>query len=200
MKKTLSFMLVTLLTASTFLTSCKKGEDDPFLSVKSRKSRVVGEWKMISGTSTEIDQNSTYTTTTTITYSGTSAAESETIASSTSTTTTTSDYSYTQEFIFDKDGSFSGTIVEDGITTTFEGTWNFTGGVKEAKNKSQIILTYSKTVYDGNTYTYDGNIFTDIYDIKELRSKKMVLTRYGKYIQPNGDSSDGTEEWVFEPK
>lgn len=33
-----------LFLAITFFSGCKKGEEDPFLSLRSRKARVVGEW------------------------------------------------------------------------------------------------------------------------------------------------------------
>lgn len=37
--------LAALALLSSAVTSCKKGDGDPFLSLKSRKARVAGEWK-----------------------------------------------------------------------------------------------------------------------------------------------------------
>ena len=37
------------------MSSCKKGENDPFLSLKSRKGRMAGEWTVTKLTSTEVD-------------------------------------------------------------------------------------------------------------------------------------------------
>lgn len=36
--------LFLLVIATTLLTSCKKGEDDPFLSLRTRDARIRGEW------------------------------------------------------------------------------------------------------------------------------------------------------------
>lgn len=48
MKYTFNIKTFFLLALSLFLIlpfqSCKKGEDDPFISFRSRKARVVGEW------------------------------------------------------------------------------------------------------------------------------------------------------------
>jgi len=41
--KILKYTAVALLLSSTLL-SCKKGENDPFLSLKSRAARLDGEW------------------------------------------------------------------------------------------------------------------------------------------------------------
>src|SRR5688500_17859047 len=35
-----------LVVTSAVITSCRKGEEDPFLSLASRKSRISGEWTM----------------------------------------------------------------------------------------------------------------------------------------------------------
>ncbi|PLX03121.1 MAG: hypothetical protein C0594_10950 [Marinilabiliales bacterium] len=57
MKKLLSIALCVAL-AIPFFNSCKKGEEDPFLSLKSRKGRLAGEW-----TVTTYDETSKSTST-----------------------------------------------------------------------------------------------------------------------------------------
>lgn len=64
MKKiTVLFLAVSALTAG-FVSSCKKGKDDPFLSLRSRKARVEGEWKLVSQTTN--DKNSLNTMSSTV--------------------------------------------------------------------------------------------------------------------------------------
>ncbi|NCU04750.1 MAG: hypothetical protein GXC73_12260 [Chitinophagaceae bacterium] len=40
------YLLLFVLISSTFLSCFKKGEDDPFISFRSRKARVEGRWKV----------------------------------------------------------------------------------------------------------------------------------------------------------
>lgn len=42
--KKLILILIAAVIAAPFFNSCKKGEEDPFLSFSSRKARLVGEW------------------------------------------------------------------------------------------------------------------------------------------------------------
>jgi len=45
MKKYLSIVLLISVVLGTFtLSSCKKGPNDPFISLRSRKARMVGDW------------------------------------------------------------------------------------------------------------------------------------------------------------
>jgi hypothetical protein len=46
--KNLKLLLLTFLTL--VLVNCKKGKDDPFISLRSRDHRIVGNWKLLSGT------------------------------------------------------------------------------------------------------------------------------------------------------
>lgn len=77
MKKLLISALILMLVVP--FSGCKKGEEDPGISLRSRDSRVEGTWKLskIESTETEVDKTSTSTdteiTTTTITiaYDGT---------------------------------------------------------------------------------------------------------------------------------
>ena len=48
--KTKSFLAIALIFSSLLVfTGCRKGEDDPFLSFRSRTARLTGEWKLKSG-------------------------------------------------------------------------------------------------------------------------------------------------------
>ena len=44
--------LLLILALVAAFTSCKKGENDPFLSLKSRKGRLAGDWIVKSATYT----------------------------------------------------------------------------------------------------------------------------------------------------
>lgn len=200
MKKLFNSTILFLALITLIETGCKKGEDDPFFSLRSRKARVVGDWKLTAGKETEttFDNGSATTYTSSYTYDGSTRAESETISNSSGSFTTTNSVSYTTTYKFEKDGTFSSVTVADGVTTTVDGTWNFGSGVGEKKNKSELVLTATKTVYDGNTYTYTGNASTEVYYLKELRNDKMVMVMDIKYTDSNGDTGDAISEMTFE--
>lgn len=200
MKNFAKLALAAAVVLPTVFVGCKKGENDPFLSFRSRKGRVAGEWKVTegSGTTTSSFGGSSYTST--WTYDG--ATRTETSGGSSSTS------KETMNFTFDKDGTFTATMVgtetidTDTYTTTenASGTWNFTGGVGETKNKSQIIMattSYTSNTTPGGTattQTYTGsNAPTEIWDIDQLKNKEMIVKWAGSASSSgSSSSSEGT--------
>ena len=104
MKKLNKILVVLMLAvfALPLLNSCKKGEGDPFLSLKSRAGRLKGEWNLASGTETGTWGTDSYT----ITYTGSMA----TFAMSGNSNT----YMYTEKMEFLKDNVFKSTVMDDG--------------------------------------------------------------------------------------
>ena len=192
------------------LSSCKKGENDPFLSLKSRKARVVGEWTVTKeeGTSQDISKISfggvTVTTTTneTSTYNGTLFTSTSVTTSSAGGNPLENTYNdvYTQSYTFEKDGSFSLETVYTGqnYTEKIEGTWAFVGKSKtaELKNKEAIALSVTKysDIDNGVTTTYSATGFDDsiIIAIDRLKNKEMVFIQESTYSEPNGDTGSSS--------
>lgn len=179
-------------------TGCKKGEGDPFLSLSSRKARLAGEWKTTKGeggrTYTFASQNFTET----MTYDGTT----QTTITTTSAGSSTNTDKYTQEMTFEKDGTFKIVNTDNNSSTavveTMSGAWNFTGGVGEAKNKSQVVLYVESWTSGSATETYTGsNRPTMLYDLYQLKGKEIILI-------DKGTGSNGNEsreyKWTLEPK
>lgn len=196
-------MIALLAIGSLLISSCKKGENDPFISVKSRKARVVGEWTVTAGSGTDVTDNGSTTTTTTWTYDG--AVETQTTGSTSTTTNVTRTYH------FEKDGNFhmveteTGTILSVAYTyeTTSEGTWNFTGRVGEEKNKEAILLTLTSTTtkntVGSNTTTSTSSCtgsdcFSMLMHIDQLKNKEMIFKFSGTSTDSSGDvdTSEGT--------
>ncbi|MCH2234854.1 MAG: hypothetical protein MK078_11445 [Crocinitomicaceae bacterium] len=139
--------------------SCKKGENDPGLSLSSRKARISNNWTVsaISSTYTETDGDgdswsNTRTfdgTTNTLVSSNTSGG---TTVSNTSTSTFTDysvvinkdgTYTMTQAYTYSDDDSFGGftTTTAHTVTITSSGSWSFVGKEKDSyKNKERVIL------------------------------------------------------------
>lgn len=169
--RTLKFIILVILTVSMFF-GCKKGENDPFLSLKSRKARLVGEWKLVEGSSTVIDSSNTDT----YTFSETTLISFEGGVWDT--------LPYTETYTFENDGTYKySSNTNNGFDTDDEeGVWTF--GAKSAeldvKAKETVILylKHYSSVYSGNTYsyTYDGTT-CPVYRITldMLKSTKMTL-------------------------
>lgn len=116
--------LLLLTSVMLFLVSCKKGKDDPFISLHSRDHRIVGTWKLTHGTITYLQ----YLSKQTITYSGTDEIISgDTIYNTNMTVPSTFSIS------INKDGS----IEYDYLNSATKDKWVWTNGVKK---KSGICL------------------------------------------------------------
>ena len=190
----LALIVAVALPAVTFV-GCKKGENDPFLSLRSRKGRVAGEWKVTGGEGESVSNSSGSSTTTTWTYDGTQESSTSVTTSGSSTFTSNSTNKYTVDYTFDKDGNFTMTEVDNNDTpaetTTYAGTWNFTGGVGEMKNKSQLILHVTSISSGGVTTNYTGDdAMTMMYNIDQLKNKEMIFKSEGSSPSWSGSGTD----------
>lgn len=152
--------------------SCKKGENDPFISLKSRKARLVGEWKLVEGNTSVISTSGTDT------YTFTESMLTS-VESGVSTTK-----AYTESFTFGKDGKYKySSNTDNGVETEDEeGVWTF--GVKsvelDQKAKETVVLYQQKytSVSNGTvfTYSYNGtNCVMYRFTLDMLKSNKMTL-------------------------
>jgi hypothetical protein len=195
-----------IISMAVFFDACKKGPEDPFLSFRSRKARMIGEWTaskyFVNGVDQliDVDYDSTAMTlpcapapTPAITYY--------------TITTITRNNSY--RYNFQRNGDFSYTFnyfdnynVNRQIDTgkaafnckddnydsedsnfVNTGTWEFGGGVGAARNKEQLVLI--------DPY----NNFSTTWDIVMLKNKMIKLKR----IFINSGNADQVEELTLIP-
>lgn len=174
-KKPLLFLLCIPL-----LFSCQKGEDDPVISLRTRKARLSGEWKVVSYQA-ELDGLE-------ISYEGgeINYRRGDTFDLS---------IPFTWTAVFDKEGTYhfiqtsdypADTANEAPVAYTLtgeeKGIWEFTGG-NNAPSKSQLLLmateirsTRSDQGSNIEVVTIDQPHQGDVYDIRELSNKDLVLT------------------------
>ena len=178
-KAILMFAAAGLLVATP---SCKKGENDPFLSLSSRKARVAGTWSLASGTVTYTNTYSwggdNYTDVDTYTYDGANVTYVNALTGPGGTVTSTPNtVTHTETHTFEKDGSYTSTVMEDGNTDTGTGYWSFVGKSKagELKKKEALIITFTQTVNSGNTNTYTGKSMSpdNMLLLDRLKGKEM---------------------------
>jgi hypothetical protein len=201
----LALIVAVALPAVTFV-GCKKGENDPAISLRSRKGRVAGEWKVAGYEMTQTWTSGSTTSTDTYSNDGTTT----TWTSSTGSTSTNGTYSESGTFTFEKDGTYSMTntvsATDYSQTTTEEGNWNFTGGVGEMKNKSQIVIMPMKrttttafgSTSDTETQSWTGTTTpSSIMDIDQLKNKEMIFKEKSEYVDDDGDKSTSEGTWTL---
>jgi hypothetical protein len=192
--KKIKFTLLMLLVVMLILPACKKGENDPLISLKSRKARLVGEWKLVEGSSSVVSSSGTDT----YTFNGTVMTSVE------SGLTTTAPYS--ESYIFEKDGTYKySSNMNNGEDTDDEsGAWTFGTKSTELDVKAkETVLLYGQqytSVSSGNTYTYSyvGTILpVKRITLDMLKSNKMTLLIDYTYT---GTSSAFTRTgtWTYE--
>lgn len=186
-------MLLALF-ACVAVSSCRKAEDDPLISLRTRKARVCGDWKITSG------QGSTTNVSWTGSTGGTSWAYDGSMITETDGFGNKTLIPYSCEYSFKKDGTFAMTEVINGNSYHLEGQWNFNEGKGEPKAKTEIVLFTTLSSSGSNVNTYSGYFPTVMYKILELRNNKMVLGFHDNITYYWGDKVTSSETWVFEPK
>jgi hypothetical protein len=169
--------IITLALAVSLLIGCKKSENDPGLSFRSRDKKIVGEWTVVSYENISEIRNGSNTTKRVEVYDGSKITLNTTINGNPSTPfnpTTT----YVGTLALEKNGkciyvetTTNGTI---NSTKTLEGNWMW-GDSK----KNKTILTFTNV--NGTLMKYSS------YIIDELRNDKLVLK-----IVDNQETNSGT--------
>lgn len=187
--KLLNFVFVGIAIAGlTTLSSCKKGENDPFLSLKSRKARVTGEWKLTEGTRSSTNTSFGITNSTTTTYTGSTVSYNGNA------------FSYSETLTIDKEGTYEVVIIEDGEAYTERGNWFFAGKIKDLdlKKKEAIMFVAQSYSSGGQTETYDGLYGGDVMMIDQLKNKEIIFKGSFSFNNNNGSTSSSTYDRTFE--
>jgi hypothetical protein len=211
MKKSLLFlqlMILVMLIALPQLSCTRKGEDDPMVSLRTRKSRVCGKWKIAEGR-TRMDYSARFMSAVYSQYNGLT----ETVFTPYSNQAIDT-LEYTVEIEFNRDNTFlwvmnwnnSSGVREKG---ELKGQWDFLSKSDHQKNKVEIVLTPKSNT--GNwLYSYScpfpASQQTPGFELRELRNNKIVLRRdlnisTESFQNPfSGQTSPYFEEWILEPR
>lgn len=181
------FALIAIVVLTT-IAGCKKGENDPFLSLKSRKARISGEWKLSEGTLVNTSTDNGFTESEITTYNGTSVSYDGDI------------YAYTETLTIDKEGTFEVKIVEDGEAYTVRGNWFFSGKSKDADLKKKEAIIFSETEYisASGISKYTGLYGDQILLIDQLKNKEIIFKGEVTYQSSDGYSGTYTYDRTFE--
>jgi hypothetical protein len=118
-------ILILALTFFGAIPSCKKGENDPLISIRSRDARITGKWKVINSESIS-------------NYDGNISSNilNGSILTETSNGSSSS-YSYTSNWEITSNGTINYTVTRDGSLLTGTDTWNW---LDDSQKKSKISI------------------------------------------------------------
>lgn len=186
-------------------TSCKKGENDPFLSMRSRNARLSGEWTIKEGSIVTTNDGNTSTSTLT---------ETELTNSDGTNTVVYTLGQYT--ITFEKEGTYTSTTSitlksVDGVavtgataeTSTEGGNWAWMSGNKDQdrKNKEAIIMDITTSTYTdasgSSTNTATGFDDGDVWYIDQLKNKELIVTQDYTRTPDGGTTTTSTGSLTF---
>jgi hypothetical protein len=188
MKKLTKAVLAILVVASS-ITACKKGDDDPGMSLKSRKGRLSQEWTVSEYSSDITDVSttngsttSTTTTKTKNTYSGASATRevSRTTAAGGSTTTSSDKFTGSVtafDYTFDKDGTWSSTMTVK---------WTSVTSISNGNTDTEAIDFTETTISSGNWYFLGKNKNTE-----DKNKENLSLSITSVQVKTDNKSTSG---------
>jgi hypothetical protein len=216
--KTPVFLTAALIFANLFF-SCKKGEDDPVVSLNSRKARLAGNWHLTEATSSfttvSFNNNGIQTGTFISDYKLLNDIWTSTNSNSGGNSTVSGGTSITS-YVFKRNGTYISTVEEvnqNGLSFTkvstkekTEGSWDFLKGVgKEYRNKERIVLlpktTERTSIQSSSNFTstiitkeqYNESVSSEVWILKELRNRKMVVElRYSYKMEQHSTSLSGS--------
>jgi hypothetical protein len=197
MKKVFLMFMIAAFAMSAFV-SCKKGANDPSVSLNSRNSRLMGDWKLTAMAGTNVWHctvtDSNYTTT--YAYNGTTYTRTtipytaHEIANHYVNVTAT----YSFDMTIGKDGAFSTNEVysQNGAPSsevwTYNGYWYWDGN-----DNDKIAVNLPGAMY------YIAGSYSGHYEIDRLASKELILTYIENYVD-NGVSEGINLKYTFEAK
>lgn len=176
------------------LFSCKKGEEDPFLSLKSRENRLIGNWKVEEGLQKTTHSEPDFEYSSTVTYSGDKITASIKFDPNSGYEDTVFQYKGRYYFNFLEDGVFYGEAstaeIDDLPLRGYgSGTWHFMEKNDEYKNKERVEVIYHDS---------DGDIsFKSIYIIQMLKNNELAITSEDAYKDDNGVNITSSEEYTL---
>lgn len=178
------------------LTECKKGPDDPKISLRTRKARLCGNWNLKSGKSTFR-----------IAQKGLAPYDLDVEQMNGSTATVWDDFywatyqiQYSLHLEIKKDGSFTLNERYSSSVIDASGTWNFAGGGKN-KNKEEVVFIIDH-VNNGSTtkHLFNKQCTEFTYELVQLRHDKLVMNISNDIlINSNGDEIKFSGNFTFQP-
>lgn len=203
--KNLFKTLIAVAVVSTVVTSCKKGDDDPALSLRSRKARFAGEWKVATDITESTSINTSYPSGTTVTTTIKTTEKYDGVNYS-----STSDETVSQAGLsFNENTSSTGAITEYMFTIEKDGTWSSKKSYKitsvtEKDASGTVTFAVDETRMEemSGTWAFLGANKTNELKNKEavvLSIEKVTTSFDSKSTSGSNSSSLSTSESTYAP-
>jgi hypothetical protein len=185
----LKFLKISLF-VFIFFAGCKKGEDDPLISLRSRKARFIGDWALQRGFISTNNNNTIITTIyTSSTFKTTSTLNPDLISEGT----------YKRTLSTNKEGTFIEEIQKDEQYLKNQGIWIFLPKSKadDLKSKESVLFKVQ------SQFNSNGNILNQFEGeerpmnsvrLKKLSKDEMVWTINGKF---DNEVTEGEFTWIL---
>jgi hypothetical protein len=173
MKRVLYLILMAVIIVPAFV-ACKKGPNDPSISLKSRNARVIAKWKLTAITGSESGISGTTGWTTSYSFNGTTYSATSSLGGTPTTGTGSFDMTIEKEGKY----SYNETFTPSGSTAASVTSGNdFWYWADNDNNKIAIYLGDGGFLFGGGQYNID-----------ELKSKELILKTYTRHVN-NGATS-----------
>ena len=197
---------------------CKKGDKDPFLSLKSRKSRISNEWAISSfiinadrTNSNGIDDFDEFSLE--LDSVGYRSETNGILIADQNGTASVRNWTISRDGTWNRELTYTmyGTVQNETTSSIDSGTWQFIHKGGDAKNKERIVFNilsehFNSTTTNISTSIVESNTFSDTYlsgenietySIVELRNSKTELTAEANQgtnnITPSGTFTQTTK-------
>ena len=182
---------IIIITVAAFLlfidTGCRKGEDDPFFSFRSRKNRLCGKWKMVEYSETKcvgIDINTHLVFKTKL---------KDGIVASTFNNIVFESYTFDEIWTFNRDETYkTETLIED-IPSITEGIWSWNEKDKNGDFKKKECVLLTPEIVNSNNgeqvYELSGITIPPYYTfaLRCLSEKTIIFeSQYSEYTSSDG--------------
>ena len=192
------FKLVGLVFICAFLLcDCKKGEEDPAISFRTRKGRLSGEWVMKSGNASQTFLSATKPPfNQNFSFNGSKVELNETEAGGPAIIYTGA---YNLTLNVKKDGAFNFRENFAGSILEANGHWNFERRSADAKNKEEVEFTIDATTKGATIgHVFNQQQITFSYKLVQLANKDLKIEALTKsFISSNGDQVNFTSRYTF---
>lgn len=177
-------IVILIVFASVIFSGCRKGEEDPFFSFKSRTNRLCGKWRI-----TEMSRH-IYVGTDPTFYDKYELQVKGNQGKMYYEGFEVDVYSYIESWEFNRDGTYIINTEVSNIKSFNKGTWTWNGKNKndEYKKKECVLLKMLSYNYNNGEEVeeYSGNTLEHSYVIAltQLTDKKMsFVTDYSYYVK-----------------